>query len=643
MSESKSYYPDLYIISKELHKLRENGDTLNEVQTIHNGLVNFYSQLLGEKHYKKRKDSLTYMPVIDFATASNENLEKLCTFYLNYMRNEKPGEPPGQKTDPDVRKAKYMLTKIDLSTSTKLADQAMLLAEKYHNINIDHTNNNVDKYNNHYTDYQQKVRNYIKICSKLYLVILTNRKDKNTFKKYFVFTRLAFEKIWECTELQELEKEFDIWKPHYRAFLYMDTSLWIILQAVTNCIIWNSDVSCPIEYLNQLSEKVEYLTKNKTIKSVPCSENIFMTYSEFLLYPSFCSKFMENILALKQLQDSCTDNKPPEKEYSLITDSGAIKKLTTVAQRCSIFLEGDTKGKRAFRENLKKCHEFIDLYNEVTKRNLGHDEITLKAIYRQLVLEKTRRNKRQSITTFNDFIRNRKFRSKEEYYFINEKINFGMYRERGKVKEFFAKNELQEKLYELSTLLLTRLDPTEIIQEAQKDYSELFSLLETLIPGTDDLISYEEIETSFLIITSQLEEIVDNPFAWNEVFSEIQTLKIQDSMSYEDDNYEDDNYEDDDYEDDDYEDDDYEDDDYEDDDYEDDDYEDDDYEDGDYEENIWLLESQMYIEDDSHKQKGCITCEEVDACFWYVCPNSVILNDIINNPLVHAIFIQAFE
>ena len=30
---------------------------------------------------------------------------------------------------------------------------------------------------------------------------------------------------------------------------------------------------------------------------------------------------------------------------------------------------------------------------------------------------------------------------------------------------------------------------------------------------------------------------------------------------------------------------------------------DDDYEDGDYEENIWLLESQMYIEDDSHKQR----------------------------------------
>ncbi len=55
MSESKSYYHDLYIIAKELNKFRENGDTLNGVQTIHNGLLNFYKQLLGELHYKEQK------------------------------------------------------------------------------------------------------------------------------------------------------------------------------------------------------------------------------------------------------------------------------------------------------------------------------------------------------------------------------------------------------------------------------------------------------------------------------------------------------------------------------------------------------------------------------------------------------------
>ena len=613
MSESKSYYHDLYIIAKELNKFRENGDTLNGVQTIHNGLLNFYKQLLGELHYKEQKNLLTYMPVIDLNTASDDNLQKLFTFYLDYFRNEKPGEPPGQKPSPDVRKAKYNSNKIDLLASTKLLDQVMLLAEKYCNANIDHTNDNVDKYvdkyNNYYAYYQQTVRTYIQTCSKLYLVILKNRKDKNAFKKYFIFTRLAFEKIWECTELQELEKDFNIWKPHYRTLLYMDISLWLILQAVTNCIIWNKELSCSIESLNQLCEKVDCLNKNKTIKSVPCSENIFMTYSEFLLYPLFSSKFMEDILVLKQLQDSCTDNKPPEKEYSLITDSGAIKKLTTVTERCSIFLEGATKGKRAFRENFKKCHKFIDLFNEATKRNLQHDEITLKAIYRQLVLEKTTRNKRQSITTFNEFIRNKKFGSKAEYYFIDEKINFGIYRERGAIKEFFAKNKLQEKLYEFSTLLLTRLDPTEIVQEAQKDYSELFSLLETLIPGADDLISYKEIETSFLIITSQLEEIADKVFVHGELLSLIPILEIQDSMSYEDDDYE---YRD---------------------------YEDDDYEDGDYEENLWSLEPQMYLGGDSYKQEDCITCEEVEAFFWLICPKLVSLNDIINNPLVHANFL----
>ena len=71
MSESKSYYHDLYIIAKELNKFRENGDPLNGVQTIHNGLLNFYKQLLGELHYKEQKNLLTYMTISEMKSLEN--------------------------------------------------------------------------------------------------------------------------------------------------------------------------------------------------------------------------------------------------------------------------------------------------------------------------------------------------------------------------------------------------------------------------------------------------------------------------------------------------------------------------------------------------------------------------------------------
>ncbi len=503
MPTNNTYEPRLYKISQKIHEVKNDRDSFNEAMTIHNSLLPFYKQLSGDLTYDK-EEPFPYMPIIDLDTVSDDNLEKLCTFYLDYMRNPDAG--------PNVRKVKSNLTKIRLSADTELADQTMLLAEKYCNVTIDHENNNVDKYNEYYSFYQQSVRSYIEISSKMYLVDLKNKKDKNILKKYFIFRYLAFEKIWESTELEELQAPFNIWYSPYRSFLYIDISLWIILQAVTHCIIWNKEVSCAMEYLNQLCEKVESLKTNRNIKNVACAENIFTTYSEFLLFPSFKSRLMEDILVLKQLQDCCSDNEPPKEEYSLITDSGEIKKLTN-AQRCHIFLEGDDKGKRAFNDNLKKCHEFIDLYNSVTTRHLQHDEITLKAVYRELVLEKTKRNEkeRQGITILNDFIRNGKFRSKAEYYFINEKINFGMYRERGAVKEFFAKNELQEKLYELATLLLTLLEPMEIFQEAQKDYSQIFSLLTSLIPEPGGSISYKEIETSFSAIRLILSDITKSP------------------------------------------------------------------------------------------------------------------------------------
>lgn len=54
-----------------------------------------------------------------------------------------------------------------------------------------------------------------------------------------------------------------------------------------------------------------------------------------------------------------------------------------------------------------------------------------------------------------------------------------MFREFGLTKEFWVKNDLQENLYILVCLLLTRLSPEEIYREAKQNFNEIFLLLNT--------------------------------------------------------------------------------------------------------------------------------------------------------------------
>lgn len=470
MENKSTYNSRLYTISKNISIRKKSNFSFDQPLAIHNSLLPFYQQLSGQ--YPFEKTSIEYtMPIIDLDSTTNDELEKLCEFYLDYIRKLDPS--------PSVRKVKSNLSKINLTADTQLIDQIMFLVEKEYNEDSSDKESSIKHYQEFYFSYQQLVRDIIKRWIKKFSFIADIASKDFSPKEELIFGRIAIQKLILSTKFldEEFENTFKIWKKHYYTLLYIDTTCWLILQIITNALTKKS-FNIKVDAIQQLCQELDNLPKE--VKPVHCSENIFMTYAEFLLFTIFRTHFLEDILVLQQLQSTCKNLDSPPKEYSLISSNGIPKKLSS-AERVSMYLEGDEKGKRAFNNNFKKCEEFISLFNLLTNRELLPTDVTLKTIYRQLILERTVRNKRQSKTIFNDFLENKKFNNLSEYYFIDEKINMGMYRERGLSHEFFIKNKFQEVLYTHVNLLLTRLKPDDILSTSQTVFHNIFLLLQNAL------------------------------------------------------------------------------------------------------------------------------------------------------------------
>lgn len=477
MKNSNSYNADLYTISSNIYSKESFSLFGDSALSIHNALLPFYKYLTGE--YASEKSTIKYaMPIIDFEKPINANQQKLFEFYLDYMRNS------------NDRKVKNNSTKIDLTANTELTDKAMARAEEECNVTVYHQGNNVEFYKKLYAHYQQTARLNITTWEKEYIKLLKQHSKDVSLNQILIFRRSALEKIFSFNEILEIEHDFGIWKDHYHTQLYIDLSCYSILQTVTNALT-NKRLKFTVDFIQPLNEVLDNLTHE--VEPVKCSENAFMTYSEFLLFFVFRTHFLEDIDTLKFIVESSPDIQNPKKEYSLITDNGNFKKILP-SERYHIYLEGEEKYKRSFNSNFKKCNEFVDKYNHETGRKLKQNDITLKAIYRQIILEKTTQNRRQSKTIMNDFLKNKKFRNLSEYYFINEKINLGMYREYGLFNEFLKKNEFQQKLYAYINILLTRLNPSDILKTAREDFNKIYFVLESILSEYNQATPVNDIE-----------------------------------------------------------------------------------------------------------------------------------------------------
>lgn len=463
MGEENIYNGRIYSISKNLLNKLDSKYFSDDTKSIHNVLMGLYKLLIGQ--YMPEKKSYE-VPFFDLERATDSELEKLFIFYLDSIRDMNSGT--------DVKNFKSNFYKNDLSLKTELIDKVMKRAEEESNEHVIHGENNVEFYRKYYAYYQQTIRLNMQNWEKEYIKFLNQQTKRVSLQQILAFKRLAFEKIFLSDECRKMEEEFTFWKSHYRTVLYIDISCWIVLQIVTKSLN-TKKFNIKIESIQRLSKELDNFSHE--IKSVKFSENIILSFSELLLYSVFRTQFLLDTDLIEQLEKNC---KPVPEEYLVIANDGKSKILFP-SERREVYLEGKEQDKRTFKKNLEMCERFIDLFNKETNRNLQKDDLTLKAIYRQLILDDTVKNRRQSKTIISNFIENGQFKDLNEYYFIDEKINLGQYRERGLLKEYILKNEFQKKLYVLVNLLLTRLKPYDIMQDAEKTFNEIFSILEEII------------------------------------------------------------------------------------------------------------------------------------------------------------------
>lgn len=193
------------------------------------------------------------------------------------------------------------------------------------------------------------------------------------------------------------------------------------------------------------------------------SENLFEFYFYFMIKDALLQD-TKNLKSLTNIQDINIDS--TEKFCSLTFFEGDKKRTWEEIQ--DFFEDGYEKHNlKTFKSNLVKCLLLIKKINiSVMENKIPYSPIRLKVLYRELYLEKPKYGdgRKTGMTIVNEFLKNNEMQSSEDY-FIREILNKGFFVEYGLIKEFYAKNKLQENLYYLACLCLSKLKPLLVVSE----------------------------------------------------------------------------------------------------------------------------------------------------------------------------------
>lgn len=208
-------------------------------------------------------------------------------------------------------------------------------------------------------------------------------------------------------------------------------------------------------------ESIESAEKKKSdiVLEGSLEEMMFQFYSYYYRK----DRFLQDISMLKHIENSNKERKNPLPEYSLITYTPR-NEIIDWNELQELFTEGEEKeNNKTFKKNIINCYKGILQFDRASNRMILPEPISLRAFYREIYRDKTSHNRRQSKTIFNDFLKCQNI-GHADYYFIDEKINAGIFREYGLIEEFNAKNELQENLYCLACYSLAQLNPSDMIE-----------------------------------------------------------------------------------------------------------------------------------------------------------------------------------
>lgn len=290
----------------------------------------------------------------------------------------------------------------------------------------------------------------------------------------------SFQNIYS---LEKKYPQFGNLKDVYYTWLYVDLCCHALLEPIT-FLLTNKELHFSLKELEALNTVILELIQEYPVQRIEAKGSPEEILFYFSCYYDKRDRFLQDTNILKYITDNCGRRENPKPEYA-ISIPWDLKKDFSIEEIKELFTEGKETRTETFRKNYEACKSGIDEYNKKTRRNILNNLISQKAMYREIYMDSTlyKKNRHKSKHIFSDFLRHGTMNS-SDYYFLNEKINMGMYREYGLIDEFYAKNELQENLYHLISLILSRLYPDKIIFILNKC---LFKIYDKLFMITKDI------------------------------------------------------------------------------------------------------------------------------------------------------------
>jgi len=432
---------------------------------LHNRLLVAYEILIG-KVEKPEKDNTTkgvqVYPDVDFTGVSEATLVDMLLLVYRFMFKENDVSEIKRKKlrqelfSVNVDKDKPILSYLaDTINGRKIEDLLQLSKDSGTD-----ENESVDENND--------VRESIDILDRVFTayksaMIWNIHGDTTLLQQYYDILiknvpcdalKMMSEKYPQLGELKEL----------YFAWLYIDLCCRYILHKLIDYLkdtkIHIQVKRNKVDELNEIAKKMcMEFSRNKIMLAENAEFKMEKELFQILAFYYIRDKFLMDTAILKYITQNCGERTNPDEMYSLLTVWKPYKLNMYGIQK--IFAEDVDVKRTTFSEQYSNLKKGIDLFNWKVNRGIQQDLISQKAFYREIYLDKTKYNRKTSKHIFNQFLKTGKMNT-VDYYFIDEKINMGMFREYGLIEEFWLKNEFQDNLYYLVALALAQLKPLEM-------------------------------------------------------------------------------------------------------------------------------------------------------------------------------------
>lgn len=471
---------------------------------IHNKYIGIMKLLEGkdDSNSSKKKTGIKGEDVFPRLNLNNVDYEKIARVLILYgeitdeINETYDSNKSSNKNNRKVPNQKFLsnLKKITLKHDKKFVEKLMVMAEMESNNNCE-PDIDIKALKKNYDDWEHKIEadqkaKFNKYAKKLKLKKKYYKRNRTYHPKLFnQFTENSKknldkikQQIYTCGDTNsEQDKICIIWQELNSSFLYVNFYCWTILQSVISNIFRNLEMKNKCENMERIKDFIdvkikEFYDAEKDPVEIERGKEYYYI-SLFFLFMYRRSEFLLNIKVLNSLKEQSKDIKEPDSKYKVdITGPFELDKDTI-----SLFSEGKKMSKSTEYNRYKENEKILELFKKQV-RKFYNDSTCHKAVYRMLCENKLSYEGISIRGMFSNYLKDKTyFDENDKYYFFDEAANMAINRERGQLNEYWCKNKMQESLYHLAVLVLSRLNPKEIIKKTDHYFNDILDVIENIL------------------------------------------------------------------------------------------------------------------------------------------------------------------